>query len=65
MALKTNKEKALDIIAQQIKVLDDNTLLFAEEGIDVADARQNLFNQIKQAGYQLEAGTYRPVKLLG
>ena len=62
MAL-SDKEKALDTIAKQIKQLDGNKLSLDVLNCDgdLFHARANLFNIISSHGYSLDKN-YKPVK---
>jgi hypothetical protein len=58
------KEKALKIIAKQIKDLDDNAELFKDVKISFATQkiRLELWDILTINGYELEYGTYKLVK---
>ena len=60
----TRKEKALKIIAKQIKELDNNALLLEEAGVrpEVLRARLLLFDALTKNGYTLEQHTYKLIK---
>lgn len=55
MAKNTQNEKALKVVAQQIKSLDDNKLSLDVLNCngDLFHARANLFNIISTHGYEL------------
>ena len=60
----TQNEKALKVIAKQIKAIDDNALLFEEVKIrfHTNKVRLELWDIITRAGYTLESRTYKLVK---
>ena len=60
----TQTEKALKIIAKQIKELDKNAILLSEVdgNKDIFHARKNLYNLVTRNGYTLEIGTYKLLK---
>jgi hypothetical protein len=67
--MKSQKEKALGILAKQIKELDINAILIQQElktvGIPspLDDARNLIYGVIKSNGYTLEVGTYKLNKI--
>ena len=60
----TATEKALTIIAKQIKELDSNALLLDELNcpISLSNVRNELFEIIAVNGYTLEFKTYKLIK---
>jgi len=60
----TRKEKALKIIAKQIKELDSNDILLQEVGFrfHTQKIRLELWDIITRAGYTLEQHTYKLIK---
>ena len=64
MANLTAKEKALKIVAKQIKNLDDNYIALIELPFPwtLKTVRENWFSIITKSGYDLEMGTYKLIK---
>ena len=60
----TQNEKALKVIAKQIKAIDENALLFEEVKIrfHTNKVRLELWDIITRAGYSLESRTYKLIK---
>jgi hypothetical protein len=60
----TRKEKALKIIAKQIKELDSNDILLQEVGFrfHTQKIRLELWDIITRNGYTLEQHTYKLIK---
>ncbi len=61
MANLTEKEKALKIIAKQIKELDNNAIVLdvLNSLKDIVDIRHRLYDVLVKNGYSLESGTYK------
>jgi hypothetical protein len=61
---QTRKEKALKIIAKQIKELDNNDILLQEVGFRFhsQEIRLRLWDMITSNGYDLEPTTYKLIK---
>lgn len=55
MAVKSDKEKALQIIANQIKGLDDNSISLAvlDQSAHLKGIRDRLFSMIRDNGFEL------------
>lgn len=60
----TPKEKALKLIAKQIKELDQNDILLQEAGLrpQTQAVRLQLWDCLTINGYSLEAQTYKLIK---
>lgn len=58
------KKKALKVIANQLKVLDKNSLLLGEVVLayELNNIRASLFSIIDRHGYALQIETYKLVK---
>lgn len=64
MTYNIMKKKALEVIANQIKVLDQNSFLLAEvvPNYEMHNIRASLFRIISRHGYALELNSYKLVK---
>lgn len=62
--MATQKEKAMKLIAKQIKELDNNAILLQEVGVrpETQRARLELFDALTKNGYTLEMTTYKLIK---
>lgn len=61
---QTEKEKAMKLIAKQIKQLDENDILLQNAGIrfETQKARLLLWDCLTKNGYSLQERTYKLIK---
>ena len=62
--MKTSKERALKLIAKQIKELDNNDIMLQDAGMrfETQKIRLLLFDILTKNGYILEVASYKLIK---